>query len=468
MSRLLDMLSTGRAQTVLLVLNAVVTMGVFVAFLEPHGGDRWSYEALADGLLHGNYSMWWHLPVQVPDTFRNPGYPAFLAVFRAFTSNAFPVQVAQLVLYCLSVAMVLRIITGAGGGRSARNLFLLLLLPSINIAYYNTGLFAEPLAMCLICTFVLLEVNGPLDVRRAVLLGLTAGLAFQCRSTLLLLPITWAMVQWWLHRRACRPVAIFSMLLVFVLTALPYTMWNYNHHGVMKPTPLEGGGGVMHMAWWSGRLPGHTEAWYWGNTCAVEMVPFVDPVEVPAEIDRFNAEWATINERLRPLLTSTDSTMLLEHKHQDKLFRTFSTAYTLEREAALKEAVIANMKEKPGYTLAHMAYTAVRQWVTGVQMDRWYSASARGKVAELYPFLLTLSIFLLGLTLIPLALYRTPGLWRTWTPLLLWVVYFGGVHVPFVIQARYTIPVRFLLMALIAMSIERLLSRPGPAITPRA
>jgi hypothetical protein len=45
---------------------------------------------------------------------------------------------------------------------------------------------------------------------------------------------------------------------------------------------------------------------------------------------------------------------------------------------------------------------------------------------------------------------------RYWLPVLVTIVYWGLIHVPFVIQARYTIPVRLLLIALIAVSIHGL------------
>lgn len=443
----------------LVVLNILAVVGMFIAYREPHGGDLYTYQALADGLLHGEYSMWWQLPVDVPDTLRNPGYPVFLAAFRIFTMSLLPVQIAQALLYCLSVFWTVKLIQRLGGSRAAVAVFLLLLLPSINIAFYNTSLFAETLTLFLVTAFMHVATTGPLGPGRAVLMGLLLGAAFQCRSPLLYLPFVWAAVVWLSDRRRAvlAPLAVF--LLTFVATTVPYGMWNLRNHGVYSVTPIEGGAGVLHFGWWTGRIPGHTENWYWGNFASVEMVDFVPPERVPAEVEAFNAEWRTIDSAVAPLMNATDTLMLAAREENRNLFKSFNSRYTLERERLLKEATVRNVKEEPGYTFLHSAYTAVRMWVTGVQLDKFHGASMMGKVSQLYPFLLTLVMFLLAIVLVPWALFREKGLWKKWlTPLLL-CVYFGLIHIPAHIQSRYTIPVRMLLMALIALALVQWLKR---------
>lgn len=469
-----NMLRSERWHRPLLALNLIVSAIVLFAFRKAHGGDVGTYTGLADGILHGRYSFWWELKVYIPDTFRNPGYPLFLAPFRLLTKALWPVQFVQFALYAASVLMMPRIIGQLGGGARGKNLFLLLLLPSFNIAYFNAAIVPEILVLFLITLFTLLVTAPGGAWRRPILLGLLLAAAFQCRSPLLLFPVAWLGMRLLLHRGAfhARPAIIF--LAVFGMGILPYAAWNLRHHGVLKPTPLESGGGVLHMGWWSGKIPGHQEKWYWGNVASEELAAFVPADRVQTEVVAFNTEWQAIDSALMPLLTHTDSVMLDSYAARGDLFRTFNTRYTLAREDLLKRAVLKHMQEQPGYTAAHSAYTAVRLWVTGLQPDRFREAGTVGKLAQLYPFALTLGIFLLALAVVPLAFIRVPGLARGMADLWIWIAYFGAIHIPFAVQARYTIPVRMLLLALIALCIERLMavrsstgtsSEPTPAST---
>jgi hypothetical protein len=456
-------LASERLLRILLALNALATLCVFFVFRAPHGGDLYTYVGLADGILHGRYSFWWDLPMYIPDTFRNPGYPLFLAAFRAISGSLLPVQIAQALMYAAAVVMILRIIGRSGGGTVAKNIFLLLLLPSFNFAYYNTGIFPETPVLFLITLFVYVETGMPESVKRSVMLALIAGVAFQFRSTLLLLPLAWIAIRLFIDRRRFQAWSAGVFLGVFVLTTVPYSLWNLRTHGVYKPTPLESGGGVLHIAWWSGRIPGHQVTWYWNNRTSQEIIDFVPPGRVPEEIAEFDAECHSLDSALAPLLTRSDSIMLDSFRTRTHLFRTYNTRYTLERERLLKAVTFRHMEHEPAYTATHTAYTAVRLWVTGLQPDLFAGASTGGKLSQLYPFALTLGIFLLALVIIPATLMRNKGMAAALSPIWLWLVYFGVLNAPFVIQARYTIPVRLLLIALLAICIERTLGRSSSA-----
>lgn len=441
----------------------IVAAIVLFAFRNAYGGDLGTYTGLADGILHGRYSFWWKLNVYVPDTFRNPGYPLFLVPFRLFTDSMWPVQVVQLLLYTASVLMVPRIIENLGGGTLAKNIFLLLLLPSVNIAYFTAAILPEIPVLFFITLFTWLVTTPGGAWRHPVLLGLLLVAAFQCRSPLLLFPLAWTAMRLFFHDHPFRVRPAMLILTVFALGLVPYATWNLIRHGTFKPTPLEGGGGVLHMGWWSGKIPGHQERWYWGNTASEELVEFIPSERVPEQVAAFNAEWSAIDSALAPLLTRTDSIMLVSFASRGDLFRTYNARYTLAREELLKRATFAHMKEEKGYTAAHSLYGAVRFWVTGLNPRKFHEAGLAGKVALLYPLLLTLIIFLTAVIIVPMAFIRTPHLAKRTGDLWIWIVYFGAIHAPFAIQARYTIPVRMLLFALIALCIEHMvISRKAP------
>lgn len=451
-----NFLLSSNTRNVLLALNGLVTIGVFIAFRNELGGDYPSYTALADGILHGNYSMWWFLPVDIPDTFRNPGYPLFLIPFRYLTTNFLPIQIAQLLLYAWTVLLSLKIIRQLGGGVAACNLFLLILLPSINLPYYNTAIFPEIPCMFLICAFVWIDLSRKDNWKKGIILALFAGAAFQLRSSVLLLPVAWLFTRFFFNPGRTNRTMACTFIGLYLLTLLPFSLWNYNHHGVFKPTPLEGGGGVVHMGWWSGKLPGHIENWYWGNRAGVEMLEFTNKDSIPGNIAMFNAEWAMIDRRLSPLLTNSDSMMLEAHQEGLGQFKTYNTACTLLREQLLLDATLDHVMAEPGYTVGYKTYSAFRLWITGIQMDEFRRVPLRGKLVQAYPFLLTFSIFLLAVVTIPWAFFKYRRFAIQCIPLLVWLVYFGVIHIPFVIQSRYTIPVRPLLFVLIALCIERL------------
>ena len=450
-------LASKGTRSVLIGLNALVALGVTLAFRNALGGDAGSYTALADGILHGIYSMWWFLPVEIPDTFRNPGYPLLIAFFRAFSNSIWPIQVFQYCCYAAAVALTLRIIVRLGGGIRGQNLLLLILLPSINVPYFIPGLFPEIPTLLLVCAFVAVEIGDMKAAKKGLVLALLAGLAFQMRSSLLVFPLFWLLMRGGtlIQHRRILPALIF--IGTFALTLVPFSLWNLKHHGVFKPTSLEGGAGVAHFGWWAGKIPGHVDHWYWwGNRTGVEIIPFADEAAIPDNVLAYESEWAAIDSSLRPKLNALDTLMLDSAANYIELAHTYNAEYTLAREHALWQATISHALDEPGYTVAYKAYSAVRLWVTGIQMDRWRATSGSGLLAELYPFLITGFVFLLALVLVPLACFRVAGHFKRIAPLLVWLFYFGAIHLPFVIQARYTAPARLILFAAIALSIDAL------------
>ena len=454
MRRIGRLLESADATRYLWLLNIGMAVASFMAFRHQYGGDLWSYTALADGILHGDYSMWWWLGEDIPDTFRNPGYPLFLAVFRVFTTSLLPIQVAQFLLYFLSLVIIHRLIAKLGGSTLASNLFLLLVLPSLQLPYMVTTIFPEILTMFLISAFIWVDWNWSTGWKRAIALGLLVGLISQCRSTVMLFPLAWLIASrlWARRKPGWGEAGLF--ILLFVATIMPYSLWNLKHHGVLKPVPIEGGGGVLHMGWWAGKIPGHTEHWYWGNFAIHELYQATPRDSIAGNIAAYEAEWAAIDSSLRPLLTATDSAML--RAQGPAMFRTYNTAYTSAREKALVAATLRHVLDEPWYTIKWKAYSAIRLWVTGIDTEAYRRAGLTGRLTMLYPFLSSLVIFMLFITLVPWAMWAYRELPRRYWPLLLWVIYFGMVNIPFVIQARYTVPVRLLMLALIALSMERL------------
>lgn len=443
---------------VLLGLNVLVTLAIMWASRHTMLSDAWSYICLAEGITHGEYSMWWQLPEEYPDTFRAPGYPLFLAFFIAVFGTwkvAVPVQFA---MYAWSVWAMLKVVERLDDRLATRSLFLLLLLPMVNVPYYITQIYTEVPTLTLVTgVLYLLMVVGLRRWYHAALLGALFALLFQMKPVFLLFPFVFVAIFFYFDRSRTALARSGLVLAVFVGLLLPYALWNKKHHGVLKPTPLEGSGYYMHFAHWAGKFPGYTEQVYWYNSAGNEIVRFVDDTEIQANISAYEGEWAEFKTRLAPLLTARDSAMFDARPNMPHgTVNTFNTAYTLERERLLAEKAMEHLRAEPGYTALRMAYTGLRVWVIGVQLDDLRSTGALGKAKLLFPAVVTGLTFILLVVFVPLA-YRKSRLdiRRTW-PLLLFLIYISGIYLPFTIQARYSTPVRFAMFAILALAIAGL------------
>ena len=445
----------------LLMATGSVTLAMMWATRHVMLSDAWSYIALAEGILHGEYSMWWPLEGHYPDTFRAPGYPLLVAVVMAITGTWKSMPWVNLALYAFALWSALELIKRIEPRRAARSLFLLLLLPLVNVPYYITQVYTEvPVLAGLGALLLMITRPGPRSWRSSVLLGLLFGALFLLKPVLQLLPLAFVIGERiWLRDRVTWPRQL-AMLAVCALTMLPYGLWNKRNHGVFSTTPLEGAGSYMHFGAWCGKFPGYTEHVYWHNFAGDELVRFVPDEEIPRHIAAYEAEWDAINARLRPLLTPSDSLMLASRDRAPYgVVNTYNTRYTRLREQLLLGKAIEHYRRDPWYLLKYKAYSAVRLWVIGIQRDEFRQASASQKIRSLYASVSTGIVFLLFMILIPLAMARRRVTWAEAWPMLAGVAYFGIMHLPFTIQARYTTPVRMAMLALLAVSICRLLAR---------
>ena len=466
----------------LLGLNLLATAAVAAFTFHNISGDHFTYLGYAEGMSKGWYTYWYFLPEYLPDTFRNPGYPVFLFALKWLGLGEGGIRVVQVGVYLATILCLLRVAAWCERGPRSwlvRNLFLLLLLPNVQLAYFAAVIFPEVLVAFLLAAYGAVALTWPAGTwKRTVALALLAGCIFQTRPIFLFFPLVQVALDAW----QARPKAAFAwgqavaMLALFAATMLPYTLWNHRHHGVWKPTSLEGGAGVMQIGFWALRMPGYEEQRYWNNQMGEEVVSFADSAEVPGHIAAFNREWDAVDAQCRPLLTTRDRRYLplmrryraMVTPDRGHLFPTYSTAYTLGREHFLMQANLADIRREPGYYLKTRLYTLVRLWVTGVQVPAWRAATTPvAKIKVLYPTLVSGLTFLLALIGVGWAVGRRraalalPPAW--WFSLVL-TGYFGLIHLPFAIQARYTVPVRpWLLLGIALVGAAWLTRRVAPS-----
>lgn len=452
---LLQTFSKSSTSWLLLGLNLLVTAGIMWSTRNVVLADAWSYIGLANGILHGEYSMWWHLAEDYPDTVRVPGFPLLIAGVMALFGSWKAMVGVNVLLYAIALYCTRAVILRLDGRVLTWNLFLLLLLPMIFIPYYITQVYTEVPVLALISVALYIGIRpGPLRWPWALALGLVFGCAFQLKPVLLLLPALYAACRWWQGRSWAEARGMLLMLVVFGATLVPYGLWNRARHGVFKITPLEGGAGVMHFGLWAGKLPGYTEKAYWHNFAGDELVRFTPEEEIPANIAAYEQEWNEVNARIAPLLTAHDSVLFTDTvKAPFPSMRTLNAEYTILRDRLLVERTVDLATSDPLYTALFKAYSAIRFWVIGIQRGDLAGASLAGRVQMLYATGITLLVFLATLIVVPLAFRRGLIAWSGTWQLLFYMLYFGLLHLPFAIQARYTVPVRFAMFALLAMAI---------------
>ncbi len=460
-ARLLQFLDQRRTFRALLILNVLMVLVTLWMSRNSMLSDGWSYLNLAEGILHGKYSMWWVLDGYYPDTFRAPGYPFFIACCLKLFGTWKAVKVVNFVLYWVALYYALRTIEHLDPRRSTRSIFLLLLLPMVNIPFYINQLYTEiPVLAGLTFLMDAYLRMGRWSILRAAIAGLLMGFLILCKPMLVAFPFGMLVLTWWFGRSGSDVRGQLVMLGMCTVSLLPYGLWSLEHHGVFKVTPIQGGSGYMHFAYWCGKMPAYQDTISLRNFTGDELIRFTPEDSVPANIASFEQEWAGVNAQLAPLLTREDSVMMASWDRLPYAAEpTYNTAYALMREKLLGRLALQHMLHDPWYTLGYKAYTAVRLWVIGIQRQDFARASLSSRVQMLYATLSTLFNFLLALVLLPWAYLRGILPLRTTWPLLATVLYVWLLHIPFTIQARYTVCARFALFVLMALALTGFLQR---------
>ena len=294
----------------------------------------------------------------------------------------------------------------------------------------------------------------------ALLLGVVTYCLFLDKPAFLLFPFFIAIYLFIIkkHNRS------FSLIYItfFSLLLLPFGIWNKVNHGKFKVTSIEGGAGVAHMGFWQLKLPeGYQEHFYWNNNIGYDYTrPALYPQKrLEANTSQFEGEWKTILDNVKPYISAQDSISLQQMKsHHPGMFLLYNSKFTLERESLLWETTLNNIKEYPLYYLKSRLYHLFRFYVTGINYKKIEaSTSFLGKVKGLYPFCITLFFIFTGLLFSTFILLRKRELLIEYLPFLALCWYVGVVHLPFAIQARYTVPVHLIIILALSISIKEII-----------
>ena len=452
----LEKLNDPRTTVLLVILNGISAgIGFFIG-TRTKFPDAIGYWNIGRGIAYGTFSSWYFLPFDAPETLRTWGYPLFLFLCQQVSESFNFVFFVQFVIYATSVYLILRLIKVLDPALVYRNLFLILLLPTVKIAFFAGQISAEILCTFFVVLYVLVYYTLSPGWIRAVVLAVIAASMFHQRPAFLLFPFFIFAFKLVFDRRGLRYECI--ALLIYLALLIPFGAWNYRNHGVFRVTPLEGGAGVAHMGYWCFRLPpNYVENHYWGNICADELTSpgLVSDEERSEAAEAFELEWTQIETELAPLMDEEERFRLRAMKENNPgQFLTYSGEYTSRREQLLWQRTLGHIQRDPWFYVKTRMFTFLRIWYTGISRENWQRESGSiGRLTAIYPFVSTFVLILGGLLVSFYGLVSGRLDWRRFYVLYLMVGYCGLVHVLFVYQSRYTVPVHFLVLCLTSFTI---------------
>lgn len=457
-NKILSVLENKKLFTVLFLLNILI--GVVIFYISSTGtfGDEASYDMMAKGILQGRFSCWYFLPRYFPETLRTPGYPLFLAFTKLFADSLLLPKLIQFALHFITVYLCTLIIAKINVEIKYRNLFLLLLIPNIQVVYYSGQISAETLN-----TFFIVLAVYYLFCKRSIINALliagACAIAVDLRPIFLFFPFIMFFYFLFFEKKQFRYSIIF--LFFYILLLVPFGLWNLKNHGKFKVTPLEGGAGVAYIGYWQDKLPDeYIDQFYWPNVLKPDMTRFLNYSKEEREANKieFENQWRVMLVSLKGLESSEDSAYLVLMNNTNRsLPLLHNSTFTIARENLLWNSLSHNISKEKFYYLESRLFHFIRTYVTGINPERLNSSgSFLGKLNVVYPTIISLLFIFIGMLYVLYSALTRRITFQNMALIIILLFYFGILHAPFSIQSRYSIPVHLLILSLLSISLLKL------------
>lgn len=439
----------------LLLVHLILGIAIFSISSKTTFNDGKAYWLMGESLLQGKFSSWYFLPNYYPETLRTPGYPFLIACCQLISKNSQFLLVIQLCIYFICVFLFLDSIKHINRDIIYRNVFLLLLLPNIQVVYYSGLISSEILATFAASLFVWLLFKEKTK-GNAFGLGLVSCLLFLTKPSFLLLPFLLFLISLVFQRKRLSLLYHFIFVITFAAGLIPFTLWNKHNHQIAKITPLEGGGGTAMLGFWQLKLPDrYRDSFYWGNTITPDYIKpnLFSKADLENNVLLFEKEWVGVLSRCSSYLSSRDSADIeYMKKNNPGIFILFNSRFTNEREKELWKVVVADIKKEPVFYIVSRVYHLFRFYVTGINPDQLAAAtSSVKKMMVIYPFIVSFIFIFCGLICASFYLVFNPNVFPNQYTILIMAWYAGLIHIPFATQSRYTIPVHLIIIMLFAV-----------------
>lgn len=442
-----------RIALLVICLVAVVHGALYIVNMRPDWDVAWTdqagYRQLGGVLAQtGTFTRYPDYPVFVPEVIRTPGYPAFVAVIYVLfgVGNDVAVTGVQAVVFAGLCLLVFALTRRVASTRTAL------------VAAAATALFS-PLAhfaalvltefwTTVVVTAAMLAVVRAVQQQRIgdfALAGVLLSAATLVRPAFVLLPFFLAGAMPILaasQRTAAALRGWAALALAAALTLLPWFTYNYVNLGTFTLSPAGGiGRGLWEGSWqgvWAGRVQAQLTEIAEQNIDVDSRVRAVATASGndPALMLQFVREWRTIHD--------------LWDTPQDPLERMRARVIADQEYLA---AAMNNIRRDPvGHVRRRLTRGAFVLWAAEIPIR--YTDINRT------PTLLIRLIWLVQVVLLVAAAAGAVRLWRRGRRteallLTLPLAYVTGVHLPLLCEARQSLPVKPLVLALAAVAVVR-------------
>ena len=412
--------------------------------------DQRGYQRLAESLATtGQFTRYAGTDTFAPEVIRTPGYPAFVAVvYKLFgVGNNTAVAVAQAVVFAAICLLVFALVRRAWNPRAA------LLAAALTALYaplpYFGALVVTELWTALVATaamVILIRAAQGGALRDFALAGLLLSATTIVRPAFVLMPFFFALAVPVLVRtqRTVPRIKGWGVLtLTAGLTLLPWFTYNYVNLGQFTLSPAGGVGRGLWEGSWQGQWPGRIQA---------ELTTLAETTADRQELNRLvEAKAADSGLPAGPMLQYVNEwrdVRLIWDTPTDPMARVRAR---VEADGEYLRYALIHMRADPvGHVRRRVARGLFILWAAEIPI-RYGDINAM-------PTLVIRVIWLIQLVLLLVAAWGAVvltrgGRWLEAVLLTLPIIYVTGVHLPLLCEARQSLPVKPVLLALVAIGL---------------
>lgn len=452
-----------RRALLVIALVALAHSALYIVYQRPDWGsptawtDQGGYDRLGHGLAtSGQFTRYPESPAFIPEVIRTPGYPAFVAaVYLVFGShNTMAVAIAQSFVFAGLCVLVYRLAKRASTERTA-------IVAAAATALYSPlpyfgALVVTELWTAFVATgamVVCLRAAQGGKLRDFVLAGALFSATTLVRPAFVLMPFFFAIAMPMLvrsQRSAAMLKGWVALALTAALTLAPWFAYNYGYLGQVTLSPAGGVGRGLWEGTWQGRWPGRIQA---------DLITLAD-----GTVDREELDWRV---RAKAVETRLPAEPMVQYVNEWRDIRAIWDTPTdpLERARARVVAdqeylrhALANMRQDPvGHVMRRLTRGAFVLWAAEIPIR--YS-DINDTPTTLIRLIWLVQVVLLGFAAWGAIWLARHGRWLEAVALTLPVIYVTGVHLPLLCEARQSLPVKPVVLALAAVNLMRQRSFP--------
>lgn len=412
--------------------------------------DQSGYQRLGASLATtGQFTRYADTDVFVPEVIRTPGYPAFVAVIYLLfgVGNDLAVAIAQALVFAAICWMVFAIARKAAGDRSA-------IVAGVMTALYSPLPYFGSLILTELWT-AFMATAAVLVCLRATQRGRLADYAFAgalfsattlVRPAFFLMPFFFAIAVPLLVKQQRKATALkgwAALVFTAALVMSPWFLYNYVNLGQITLSPAGGIGRGLWEGSWQGRWSGRLQA---------ELINLADGTADRDELNRrITAKAAENNLPAAPMLQYVNEwrdIRAIWDTPTDPMER--ARARVAADREYLRHA-IANMRQDPiNHVRRRLTVGAFVLWAADVPVRYGDINRLPGIAINLIWLAQAIVLALAAFGAIQLARH---GRWLEAVVLSLPIVYVTGVHLPLLCEARQSLPVKPVVVALAGIGL---------------